>query len=64
MRHICFYQIKEKYNYVCSLRIKDYVWTLRAKKIKHYWHFKFKYHKLEYLDIVGFYYEIGWIKDK
>ena len=59
MCNINFYHVRSGSDSVWSLRIKDRVFVLRYKKRK----LNFNHYKLEYLDVLGFYYEIGWIKN-
>jgi hypothetical protein len=55
-----FYHVRTNQGHVWSLRIKDRVWVLKTNKRK----LSFKYYKLEYLDILGLYYEVGWIQNQ
>jgi hypothetical protein len=55
-----FYHVKDKTSFVWSIRLKHQVCVLRRDKINYKWKWKFIYYKLEYLDIVGLYHEVGW----
>lgn len=62
MRIYNFYFVKSKTSYAASVRINKRVWTLRFDKGAHRWKCKFLHYKLEDLDILGLYYEVGFLK--
>ena len=59
---INFFYLKSKFSHVWSFRIKNRVVTLRLDKTAKFWRPKFITYKLEYLDLIGFYYESGFLK--
>jgi hypothetical protein len=57
-----FYHVRDTCRYVWSIRIKLRVFVLRRDKINYKWKWKFIYYKLENLDIIGLYHEVGYAK--
>ena len=64
MSAINFYYTKSKTTYVWSLRIKKRTFTFRIDKIGRSWKPNFLTYKLEDLNILGLYYEVGFIKEQ
>ena len=62
MANFSWYIINEKYYKVCSFRIHKHSYRIVVKKIKKKWQVEFGHLKLEYLDIVPLYYEVGLLK--
>lgn len=63
MAVINYYYTKSKFTYVWSLRIGKRTFTFRIDKIGRNWKPKFLTYKLENLDILGLYYEVGFLKE-
>lgn len=61
---INFYYTKSKTTHVWSLRIKKRTFTFRIDKIGRSWKSNFLTYKLEDLNILGLYYEVGFIKEQ
>jgi hypothetical protein len=59
---INFFYLKSKFSHIWSIRIKNRVVTLRLDKTSKLWRPKFITYKLEYLDLLGLYYESGLLK--
>ena len=56
-----FYFFRSKTSLVWSIRIKSRALRFRLDKIGRWWRPTFKTYKLEDLDLVGLYYEVGFV---
>jgi hypothetical protein len=59
-----FYFLRSKGILIWSLRIKSRTFTFRLDKINRWWRPKFVTYKLQDLDILGLYYEVGFVNLK
>jgi hypothetical protein len=62
MKYFNYYRIKSKGNYVWSIRLFYHTVRVRLEKVKNKWRLNLKYMKLYNLDLIPFYYEVGFIK--
>jgi hypothetical protein len=56
-----FYRLKTKTTMMWSLRIKSRTIVFRLDKINNWWRPKFITYKLQDLDLLGLYYEVGFV---
>jgi hypothetical protein len=59
-----FYFLRTKTTIMWSLRIKSRTMIIRLDKINNWWRPKFITYKLQDLDLLGLYYEVGFVKIK
>ncbi len=59
-----FYFFRTKSALTWSLRIKSRTMVFRLEKINNWWKPKFITYKLHDLDLLGLYYEVGFVKIK
>lgn len=64
MKHFNYYLINEKYYKVLSIRIFQHTFRILIKRLNQKWTFDFNHMKLEQLNIIPLYYEVGFIKYK
>lgn len=62
MKYFNYYRTKSKGNYVWSIRLFYHTVNIRLEKVKNKWRLNLKYMKLYNLDLIPFYYEVGFIK--
>jgi hypothetical protein len=62
MRYFNYYRIKSKSNYVWSVRFFSHTFRLRVEHVEDTWRYDFKHLKLYKLDLIPFYYEVGFLQ--
>ena len=62
VQRVIFYFLRTRTTIMWSLRIKSRTMILGIDKINNWWRPKFTTYKLQDLDLLGLYYEVGFVK--